>query len=179
MSQRDCDQQEAEQPRKRLKTDDGSNGDAQAAEAVVGACAPEHASPAASLPPADEQSLREVQVGITDFVSPELAGFEGVLKKRYTDFLVNEIELNGQVLHLRSTELPADFKRAVTVHQAQEVLAASSAPPSEAEPSNDKEAGTEETPQATAPTEFAVSSCVRASIPTLNRHIPDFPVSAT
>lgn len=36
---------------------------------------------------------------------PDNLGFTGVLKQRYTDFLVNEIGLDGQVLHLRSTEV--------------------------------------------------------------------------
>jgi hypothetical protein len=49
---------------------------------------------------------REVRAGITEYVCPNNLGFIGVLKQRYTDFLVNEIGLDGQVLHLRSTEAP-------------------------------------------------------------------------
>jgi hypothetical protein len=45
---------------------------------------------------------KEAEVGITDFVSTSTPGFSGVLKKRYTDFLVNEILPNGKVVHLQS-----------------------------------------------------------------------------
>jgi tRNA pseudouridine13 synthase len=48
---------------------------------------------------------REVRAGITEYVCPDNLGFTGVLKQRYTDFLVNEIGLDGQVLHLKSTEV--------------------------------------------------------------------------
>ena len=46
-------------------------------------------------------ATKEVEVGITDYVSPETSGFRGLLKKRYTDFIVNEILPNGQIVHLR------------------------------------------------------------------------------
>jgi len=56
--------------------------------------------------PIDAQTQKELDVGITSFVSPHAHAFSGILKKRYTDFLVNEILPNGQVLHLRSTRPP-------------------------------------------------------------------------
>lgn len=43
---------------------------------------------------------QERAVGITVFVSPNVPGFNCTIKRRYTDFLVNEILPNGQVLHL-------------------------------------------------------------------------------
>lgn len=48
---------------------------------------------------------REVRAGITEYICPDNLGFTGVLKQRYTDFLVNEIGLDGQVLHLKSTHV--------------------------------------------------------------------------
>lgn len=51
---------------------------------------------------------KEVQCGITEYVSPHLPGFQGILKKRYTDFLVNEILPSGQVIHLDNVKKPAD-----------------------------------------------------------------------
>jgi tRNA pseudouridine13 synthase len=48
---------------------------------------------------------REVRAGITEYVCPDNLGFTGVLKQRYTDFLVNEIGLDGHVLHLKSTQV--------------------------------------------------------------------------
>jgi len=61
---------------------------------------------AAALPTTPPQgraahAAKEAEVGITDYVSREPSGFEGVLKKRYTDFLVNEILPNGKVVHLQ------------------------------------------------------------------------------
>ena len=53
------------------------------------------------LPDASETAVilpsqtKELQVGIQAFANPELASFQGVLKTRYTDFLVNEILPNG------------------------------------------------------------------------------------
>lgn len=46
-------------------------------------------------------AAKEFEVGITDYVSMEAPGFQGTLKKRYTDFLVNEILPNGRVVHLQ------------------------------------------------------------------------------
>jgi tRNA pseudouridine13 synthase len=54
----------------------------------------------ADSPVGGEETRKEVRVGITAFVNSDLLGFTGVLKKRYTDFLVNEVLPNGQVLHL-------------------------------------------------------------------------------
>ncbi|KAL1959451.1 hypothetical protein VTO42DRAFT_1896 [Malbranchea cinnamomea] len=50
----------------------------------------------------DEQALKEAEVGITEYVSADVPGFSGVVKKRYTDFLVNEILPSGTVLHLQT-----------------------------------------------------------------------------
>ena len=47
------------------------------------------------------QATQESDIGITDYVSVNNRGFWGVLKKRYTDFLVNEILPDGRVVHLR------------------------------------------------------------------------------
>lgn len=58
-----------ESPRKRLKTDNAANP-AGAAEST------------SAKEPADVQAVREAEVGITQFVSPENAGFSGILKKR-------------------------------------------------------------------------------------------------
>ena len=55
------------------------------------------------------QKPRELAVGISAYVSPEILGFQCSLKQRYTDFLVNEILPNGEVLHL--TNIPSDPDR--------------------------------------------------------------------
>ncbi|KAL3480323.1 pseudouridine synthase [Aspergillus californicus] len=85
-----------EPPQKRLKTEDVSSTE----EVVL---------PAGGATPqtdADDQLSKEIEVGITEFVSAENEGFAGILKKRYTDFLVNEILPSGKVLHLETTVPP-------------------------------------------------------------------------
>ncbi|KAF1980522.1 pseudouridine synthase-like protein TruD/Pus7 [Bimuria novae-zelandiae CBS 107.79] len=67
------------------------------------------ALPKAPIPadrPANDSSVeRESRAGITEYVHPDNLGFSGVLKQRYTDFLVNEIGLDGEVLHLRRASI--------------------------------------------------------------------------
>lgn len=55
---------------------------------------------------------KEARAGITEYVCPDNLGFTGILKQRYTDFLVNEIGLDGQVLHLKSTQVEKKQKEA-------------------------------------------------------------------
>lgn len=49
-------------------------------------------------------SIKELIVGITSFLRKDRPRFRGILKKRYTDFLVNEILPSGEVLHLNELE---------------------------------------------------------------------------
>ncbi|KAH0543271.1 hypothetical protein FGG08_002435 [Glutinoglossum americanum] len=49
--------------------------------------------------------FKEMEVGITAYIDSTTLGFSGIVKKRYTDFLVNEILPTGQVLHLESIEV--------------------------------------------------------------------------
>ncbi|TLD27543.1 tRNA pseudouridine synthase D [Venturia nashicola] len=52
------------------------------------------------------QLQKELNAGITCYVSPNTPGFSGILKQRYTDFLVNEVLPNGKVLHLNHIPQP-------------------------------------------------------------------------
>ena len=70
----------------------------------------------------DDTYSKEAACGITEYVSPHLLGFSGILKKRYvflivtindlsymrryTDFLVNEILPSGEVVHLNNLKAP-------------------------------------------------------------------------
>ncbi|KAL4809329.1 pseudouridine synthase [Aspergillus unguis] len=87
-----------EPPQKRIKTDDVADT-AEVALTAGGA-------PQTAQTELEEQLSKEIEVGITEFVSAENEGFAGILKKRYTDFLVNEILPSGKVLHLQSTTAP-------------------------------------------------------------------------
>ncbi|THZ09874.1 tRNA pseudouridine synthase D [Aureobasidium pullulans] len=66
-------------------------------------------SASTSLPefdPVAAQLEQEKNAGITVFAS-QAAGFGGLVKKRYTDFLVNEISTSGTVYHLDELTGPA------------------------------------------------------------------------
>ncbi|KAI1008033.1 hypothetical protein K3495_g188 [Podosphaera aphanis] len=56
----------------------------------------------------DTQSLREAAVGIRHYANPTRMGFSGILKKRYTDFIVNEIALDGTVHYLTDDRAAQD-----------------------------------------------------------------------
>ncbi|KAF3926127.1 hypothetical protein ABW21_db0200143 [Orbilia brochopaga] len=58
--------------------------------------------PAKSNTNVEKRVRSEESAGITEFLCPDAPGFKGVLKLRYTDFLVNEINLEGEVLKLQS-----------------------------------------------------------------------------
>ncbi|CAK9158614.1 unnamed protein product [Ilex paraguariensis] len=49
------------------------------------------------------KSIEESDVGIVCYVS-QLPGFQGILKQRYSDFIVNEVDLDGNVVHLTSLD---------------------------------------------------------------------------
>ncbi|KAI5815315.1 putative pseudouridine synthase TruD/Pus7 [Pyronema omphalodes] len=68
----------------------------------------EDLTPATSIPITNgtsvSQTAQEIAAGITEYVNPSLPAWTGILKQRYTDFLVNEVDLHGNVLHLTSTK---------------------------------------------------------------------------
>ncbi|KAA8892632.1 pseudouridine synthase [Sphaerosporella brunnea] len=63
-------------------------------------------SPSAPSSPSSSQIAAEIAVGISEYVNPTLPSWSGVLKQRYTDFLVNEVGPSGEVLHFRSARAP-------------------------------------------------------------------------
>ncbi|XP_049932153.1 multisubstrate pseudouridine synthase 7 [Nymphaea colorata] len=63
-----------------------------------------------TLRPRESDSMSqtsESDVGIFCFASP-LPGFRGVLKQRYSDFIVNEVDTNGVVVHLTCCDAPSE-----------------------------------------------------------------------
>lgn len=54
-----------------------------------------------------KHGLTELDVGITKFVSSH-KGFNGILKERYSDFVVHEIGKDGHIIHLDDFSVPAD-----------------------------------------------------------------------
>ncbi|KAJ3212048.1 hypothetical protein HDU82_004016 [Entophlyctis luteolus] len=57
--------------------------------------------------PSDRTYLLESDVGITAFLNPlqKAKQLSAIIKHRYTDFLVNEVDLNGKVLHLEPSAI--------------------------------------------------------------------------
>lgn len=49
-----------------------------------------------------DDNMKEIEVGINTWIDGSRPVFHGILKKRYTDFLVNEVLLDGTVAHLHS-----------------------------------------------------------------------------
>ncbi|XP_043318949.1 pseudouridylate synthase 7 homolog [Cervus canadensis] len=54
-----------------------------------------------------KHGLSELDVGITKFVSSH-QGFSGILKERYSDFVVHEIGRDGRISHLSDLSVPVD-----------------------------------------------------------------------
>lgn len=48
-----------------------------------------------------QKSVDEKLVGIRQFLTPEVAGFSGSTKERYSDFVVREVALSGEIVRLR------------------------------------------------------------------------------
>ena len=49
-------------------------------------------------------NTKEEEVGITEFMCPENPGFKCVLKHRYSDFIVNEIGIDGKVVWIKESQ---------------------------------------------------------------------------
>ncbi|XP_049351412.1 multisubstrate pseudouridine synthase 7 [Solanum verrucosum] len=60
-----------------------------------------------TLLPATMKTMDESDVGISCYIS-NLPGFRGILKQRYSDFIVNEVDLDENVVHLTSLEAPKE-----------------------------------------------------------------------
>lgn len=53
-------------------------------------------------------SMEESDVGIFCYIS-HLPGFRGILKQRYSDFMVNEVDLDGNIVRLTSLDAPPEI----------------------------------------------------------------------
>ena len=65
--------------------------------------------PSGEANPCKSAGVSEKEVGILEFVS-DLPGFHGVLKQRYTDFIVSERDLEGNLVRLTNLTVPKDEK---------------------------------------------------------------------
>jgi len=98
---------EQDLPRKRVRLDDNGETSVNSENGVT------------SRHDIDQQLEQERKFGISAFVTDK-PGFVCVLKQRYTDFLVNEIQLSGQVVHLeKSHEKPKQQSSSLTTSSGQ------------------------------------------------------------
>nr|GMD01314.1 multisubstrate pseudouridine synthase 7 isoform X2 [Ipomoea batatas] len=65
-------------------------------------------SPPAAFSAEVMNPMDESDVGISCYIS-HLPGFRGILKQRYSDFIVNEVDLDGNVVHLTSLDAPLEI----------------------------------------------------------------------
>ncbi|OCB90878.1 tRNA pseudouridine synthase D [Sanghuangporus baumii] len=56
----------------------------------------------------------EYDVGISEYISKDLPPIHAIIKQRFTDFLVNEVNLNGEVIHIQSLEKPSSESKKQT-----------------------------------------------------------------
>ncbi|XP_043503241.1 pseudouridylate synthase 7 homolog [Polistes fuscatus] len=58
--------------------------------------------------------LKEPDIGVTEFIGDHL-GFPGLVKERYSDFHVNEISLDGEVVKLTNQDIPNEPEETETL----------------------------------------------------------------
>ncbi|KAL4035777.1 hypothetical protein IC575_004484 [Cucumis melo] len=69
--------------------------------------APKLTNRSSSIAVMTTKSIGESDVGILSYIS-SLPGFRGILKQRYSDFIVNEVDTDGNVVHLTSLDAPPE-----------------------------------------------------------------------
>lgn len=141
----------------------------------------------------DDRYSKEAACGITEFVSPDLLGFSGILKKRYilliatirnqsnirryTDFLVNEILPSGDVVHIDNLKAPPKPPRKTgPLKDAGEATSAgATGKKPEAPPDTTEQVTTEEEQPAPVPTPMTPSNDEKQSFPQSDTSKPEPP----
>ncbi|KAF9226574.1 tRNA pseudouridine synthase D [Gyrodon lividus] len=70
---------------------------------------PSHVLLGVSSSPTSSDGLRQLlesDVGISEYISRDVAPISGIIKQRFTDFLVYEVDLDHQVVHIKSLDMP-------------------------------------------------------------------------
>ncbi|KAJ8086756.1 multisubstrate pseudouridine synthase 7 [Marasmius tenuissimus] len=84
---------------------------------------PSHALLGTPLPVAEAGrplNFMESDVGISEYVGKGVSKIEGIIKQRFTDFLVYEVDLDGNVIHLKSLAKPDSSKKNAVAAEDQE-----------------------------------------------------------
>lgn len=93
-------------PKRPKVEDDDENG---AAEETEGGGSDGEGDDGESFADMMKHGLTEVDVGINKYVSDH-EGFSGILKERYSDFVVHEINKEGKTVHLDDLSIPPDVE---------------------------------------------------------------------
>ncbi|KAK6175832.1 hypothetical protein SNE40_014215 [Patella caerulea] len=64
--------------------------------------------------------MREKDVGIIEYISKH-NGFNAIIKQRYSDFIVNEINMEGDIVRLTSFDIPAIKKTNINCEVINEI----------------------------------------------------------
>ncbi|KIJ70068.1 hypothetical protein HYDPIDRAFT_23214 [Hydnomerulius pinastri MD-312] len=70
---------------------------------------PSHILLGKSSPPISSSGLRQLlesDVGISEYISRDVPPISGIIKQRFTDFLVYEVDLDHHVVHIKSLDMP-------------------------------------------------------------------------
>ncbi|XP_033745406.1 pseudouridylate synthase 7 homolog [Pecten maximus] len=84
------------------------------------------------------EHFKETDVGILAFIS-DLPGFQGIIKQRFSDFIVNEVNEKGEVVHLKTlstksvpdTETDKSVPDTETANSVQDTETTKNSPPTE------------------------------------------------
>lgn len=68
-----------------------------------------------------QDQLSEGDVGITEYLS-DIEGFSAVIKARFSDFQVNEINLEGTIARLSDLSIPKDFQLKLATCDYKEII---------------------------------------------------------
>ncbi|KAF9921445.1 multisubstrate pseudouridine synthase 7 [Linnemannia zychae] len=63
--------------------------------------------------------MSETIVGIQTFVDPEIPGFSAIIKQRYSDFIVNEVDQDNNTVRLTSFDLPVPDPEGIRLREEQ------------------------------------------------------------
>ncbi|KAK4943497.1 multisubstrate pseudouridine synthase 7 [Elasticomyces elasticus] len=98
-------------PLKRARLDNDSNGATLEPPSTISAAQHDLGVSTMADNVGTDDGAKELEVGITAFIDASRKPFQGILKKRYTDFLVNEILPDGTVLHLQQMNAKSSSRR--------------------------------------------------------------------
>lgn len=69
----------------------------------------------------NQEQLSEADVGIIEFLN-DYEGFSAIIKARFSDFQVNEIDMDGNVVKLSDLSIPRDFKTEAATCDYKEII---------------------------------------------------------